>query len=714
MALSSDRPCLDPNKDLFGYAPFAEQIANCILNHQGEDALVLALNGPWGSGKTTVLGFVEHYLEHGSAQNGPTPIIVKFNPWWFSGRDDLAKAFLRQLQAVLPGKNEKFKQLGEMLGEFAESLGGLIDLTGATGGAGAFLGRILGNAAKRKPKDVPFLKAEIAKILREARSPILVVIDDIDRLDESEVRQLFTVVKALADFPFVTYLLAFDREAASKAIERESGLPGDRYLEKIIQVPFELPPVDRLDLRNALFKALDEILIITPEGRFDSNYWLNVYFGGLDSLFRTPRDVVRFTNTLSVTYPAVVHEVNPVDFIAVEVIRVFLPGLYDMIRSSPDNFAGSSQDGMQNRQKEAQSAFSGTLAQAIPEKFREGILELLKQIFPKLKNSYGSEWLGEWRRDMRVCHPDLFKIYFRFSLPPGAVSGREMAELINLTSQPDAFSEKFLKAKNEKRSDGSSKSRVLLDRLVDHVQKDILESTIPGIIEALFNIGDLLLEPEASRGMLEPSSEVYVCRPVYQLLKRLKAEDRFGVLERAFEKANALSVSLSLLYWLEKGIEKPESVLDGALINSEELATLKGAWIHRVRDLKEEESFLRNPDLSQVLSAWRHWGNEDEVRQFCEQCTHTDENLLQFLTAFLRHTRSVQAWDRSMRLQARLSPKWIEPYLDTNRCQERLAILQQTKAVPVADQEVVAQYLLESDMISNGKDPEGLRAFEDR
>ena len=55
---------------------------------------------------------------------------------------------------------------------------------------------------------------------------------------------------------------------------------------------------------------------------------------GIDPLIQVPRDVVRFTNTLSVTYPAVCGEVNPVDFIALEAIRNFLPDLYDIIRKN--------------------------------------------------------------------------------------------------------------------------------------------------------------------------------------------------------------------------------------------------------------------------------------------------------------------------------------------------------------------------------------------
>ena len=328
--LSTDRPSSDPIEDLFGHGPFAENLASSICRYSGNDGLVLALYGPWGSGKSTVLSYVRHFLEQRTEEEQPT--IVTFNPWWFSGQDNLARAFLGQMQAVLPAKSEKFKKLGDLLGDFAEGVGGLIDLSGMTGGAGSKFGKLIGMVTKRKPKDVPALKSEISKVLQDAGKRILIVIDEIDRLTPEETRQLFTVIKALADFPNVIYLLAFDREVASQAIEQQSGMPGERYLEKIIQVPFELPPIDRVALRAALFKRLDDVLRDTSDGLFDHSYWTNVFHSGLDPLFQVPRDIVRFTNTLSVTYPAVRNEVNPVDFIALEALRVFLPNLYDVIR----------------------------------------------------------------------------------------------------------------------------------------------------------------------------------------------------------------------------------------------------------------------------------------------------------------------------------------------------------------------------------------------
>jgi predicted KAP-like P-loop ATPase len=78
IALSADRPCSDPQDDLFGHAPFAENLANSICRYPGNDGLVLALYGPWGSGKSTVLQYVRHFLDH--LPENEQPVVVDFNP----------------------------------------------------------------------------------------------------------------------------------------------------------------------------------------------------------------------------------------------------------------------------------------------------------------------------------------------------------------------------------------------------------------------------------------------------------------------------------------------------------------------------------------------------------------------------------------------------------------------------------------------------------
>lgn len=711
-ALSADRPSSNPQDDLFGHAPFAESLANSICRYPGSDGLVLALYGPWGSGKSTVLSYVRHFLE--KRLDTEQPVIVTFNPWWFSGQENLARAFLGQLQAVLPTKSEKFKKLGDLLGDFAEGVGGLIDLSGMTGGVAGTIGKFIGMVTKRKPKDVPALKSEISKILREAEKRILIVIDDIDRLTPEETRQLFTVIKALADFPNVVYLLAFDREVAAQAIEQQSGMPGERYLEKIIQVPFELPPVDRVALRAALFKRLDEVLGDTSDGLFDQSYWTNAFHDGIDPLIQVPRDVVRFTNTLSVTYPAVRGEVNPVDFIALEALRVFLPGLYDVIRTNQDKFSGHSRDSRYDGDQKARAAFHEQWAQALPEQLRSSTRALLERIFPKIgQMGYGAEWLAQWRRALRACHPDVFPTYFRMTVPPGAVRRSEMLTLLNLAETPAALGDALVQATSEKRPDGLSKARALLERLMDHVEEGIPDEHIPVFIGVLFDIGDSLVLDSDERGTFDFGNESRITRVVYHLLKRVDRTQRHTFLKHAIGQGRALGVQRYLIAALSDEVKEEAESGEEALVDAATLDDLKARWLEGLKTKISQSELLAHSKLARLLAAWCLWGDPAEAKTWCGAATSTNEGLLTFLTKFCSHTRSQTTGDWAVRLHPRLNPTWLEPYLDTKSCAQRLKVLQQAGSVPEVAREAVDQFLKEFEMLKAGKNPDGVGVFDD-
>ncbi|WP_314442232.1 KAP family P-loop NTPase fold protein [Massilia timonae] len=711
-ALCADRPSSNPQDDLFGHAPFAESLSNSICRYPGNDGLVLALYGPWGSGKSTVLSYVRHFLEQ--RPEAEQPVIVTFNPWWFSGQENLARAFLGQLQAVLPTKSEKFKKLGDLLGDFAEGVGGLIDLSGMTGGAAGMIGKFIGMVTKRKPKDVPALKSEISKILREAGKRILIVIDDIDRLTPEETRQLFTVIKALADFPNVVYLLAFDREVAAQAIEQQSGMPGERYLEKIIQVPFELPPVDRVALRAALFKRLDEVLGDTSDGLFDQSYWTNAFHDGIDPLIQVPRDVVRFANTLSVTYPAVRGEVNPVDFIALEALRVFLPGLYDVIRTNQDKFSGHSRDSRYTGDQNGRAAFHEQWAQALPERLRSSTGALLERIFPKIgQTGYGADWLAQWRRSLRACHPDVFPTYFRMTIPPGAVRRSEMLTLLSLAETPVALGDALVQATRVTRPDGLSKARALLERLMDHVEEDIPDEHIPVFIGVLLDIGDSLVLDGDERGSFDFGNESRVTRVVYHLLKRVDRTQRHTLLKPAIGQGRALGVQRYLIAALSDEFRKETESGEEAFIDAATLDDLKICWLDGLKMKLSQSELLAHSKLARLLAAWDLWGDSAEAKTWCEAATSSNDGLLTFLTKFCSHTRSQTMGDWAVRLHPRLNPIWLERYVDTTACAQRLIALQQAGSVPDTARESVDQFLKEFEMLKAGKNPDGIGAFDD-
>jgi predicted KAP-like P-loop ATPase len=155
--LSADRPLTDPAMDRLGYAPFAERVAKGILQLPGTEGLVIALYGAWGAGKTTTLNYVAHFLR--KAPEGNRPVILWFNPWWFSGREDLVRTFLQQLRAELGGLKYYSKALFKKLGDLADLAS---DVTPRL--------RIFARLLRGRAKAVPELKKEIAELLQRQKS----------------------------------------------------------------------------------------------------------------------------------------------------------------------------------------------------------------------------------------------------------------------------------------------------------------------------------------------------------------------------------------------------------------------------------------------------------------------------------------------------------------------------------------------------------------
>ena len=331
-----------------------------------------------------MLNYVRHYV----GQGAPTeqPIIVPFNPWWFAGSEDLIWAFFNQLEARLQGHKEFSSEMRERLADFAELLSE-VPVPHAT------LGKIGAKLLRPKKKDIAKLKNEISSALQKQTRRILVIIDDIDRLTSEEIRQIFRTVKAVADFPEVTYLMAFDKRVVARSLGELQGGSGEDYLEKIVQVPFELPLVDRLSIRNFFFEKLNPVLSGVESKNFDQVYWGNIFFEGIDKFLETPRDVVRFTNTLAVTFLAVAGEVNPIDFIAIESLRIFCPEIYDCVRNNRQMFAGHSADNLRGLTSKDLGKFHdvwlGRLRETSPRSLRSLSRKYVSTSFPEASKHLG-------------------------------------------------------------------------------------------------------------------------------------------------------------------------------------------------------------------------------------------------------------------------------------------------------------------------------------
>ena len=343
---SSDRPIDSRAQDLLARTPFAETFGKAIGSWRGRDSLVLAINGPWGSGKSSLKNMIVESL----SKLVDTPVTVtQFNPWQWAGQDQLLEAFFSEIGAALgnvssPKEGElakKWNAYGQVLtlgSQATKILKPLLTLFGIPGAPADILAKVLsqaGNVAKGgadafdatgATESSEKLKAELREALAELESPIVVILDDIDRLSAQEIKLLFQLVKVNADFPNLVYLLFFQKDIVEKALGEVSPTSGRQYLEKIVQVSVDIPRVEDARLHEILLKGIDEILFADLDAKgFDQRRWGNVFHGGLRHFFQTPRDVGRYLNTLSfhagVFRRGAILEVNPIDLVALEALR---------------------------------------------------------------------------------------------------------------------------------------------------------------------------------------------------------------------------------------------------------------------------------------------------------------------------------------------------------------------------------------------------------
>lgn len=705
---SSDSPLLDPANDTLGLAPFSRLLAQSISGMCPKEGIVVAINGAWGSGKSTALNFVLHYIENEYVKHPMIPI--HFNPWWFSGREDLTRLLIGQIRARLGDKD-----YGELKGKLADFTDLITRIPGVPGkDAGEFIADKL-----RGEPDLVSLKNRIDDLLHSSNSKILVVIDDIDRLAPEEICDLFRTIKATGKFPNVIYLLAFDIDVVVHSLERTFIDNGHDYLEKIVQVPFALPMPDKVSLRKLLFANLNQLISDTDESSFDTAYWTNIYFGGIDHFIFTPRDVIRLTNVLRATYPCVKNEVNPVDFFAIESIRVFMPKLYDEIRRHQDLLAGAFNDAGNTSTIEQRKKMFDAWLKLIPEDGRDSAIKLLSLVFPKFGSAfgeanYGSDWLQGWRKELRACSPDKFPIYFQFAVSADSISKMEIDAVLDSAGDSRKFGEMLLMHARQIRSDGISKARAILEYLQDYTQKDIPEQNISPIITSLFCIGDqLLLKSDEPQGILDFGNDIRISRLIHQLLQRLSEQTRFEIVFAAIQEGSAISVIVrETAIWGKEhgkfGREKPYPE-EKRTFTLEHLNAIESMVVDKIREAAEDGSLISSPGLIRILYSWIEWaGSDKEVKTFVSNIIATDEGLLSLLVHFGSVRRIQGLGDLAVRKIYRLDPKWLEPFVDPSEVVDRIRKMKSEPEIDPEKMQAVLQFLHEYDLRMEGKNPEDL------
>lgn len=477
VSYDEDRPIDGWREDLLDRQCFSQEFGKALYEYNGADGLVVGLYGKWGSGKTSVLSMAKEKIENLIENNEDEVIsnshdrnsisksfkeflsklsrsghkydenynakhcgivnyktkIMEFSPWNYSDKNNLISLFFQNLKYELCGEDSS-----SINNDIVRALNRYIDAIGAleiVPTVGPVLAPVLKTIVKVKTSellqspDLNKAKCELSDQLKEYDGKIIVFIDDIDRLTAPQIRDIFQLVKQVGDLPNIIYVLAMDREIVCNALSKFHNIDGNEYLEKIVQVAFEIPELNKSKLCAIFHEKLSNVVDALPDHVIiDENYLEKVFEDCVSPYITNLRDVIRLINTFQFRYGVLYRHVSFEDMLCITTLEVFNPQLYKWICNNKGAIYARDIDLslLTNAKKEHY------FKQYHDEFESLGVnpdlaMRIISTIFPRFavcvnvnKNDFDINVENIY--DKRVAYEDKFELYFMFNFEDANVS----------------------------------------------------------------------------------------------------------------------------------------------------------------------------------------------------------------------------------------------------------------------------------------------------
>jgi predicted KAP-like P-loop ATPase len=537
------------------------------------------------------------------------------------------------------------------------------------------------------------LHAELTTVLGEQKKRFLIVIDDIDRLSPDEALLIFRLVKSIGRLPNVIYLLVFDRNLAEAIVSERYPSEGPHYLEKIIQAGFDIPQPRQVDLNLELLRQIDAICGSPSEVGLVQ--FMNVFHDVIAPAMRTPRDLVRLMNALAVTWPAVGDEVDRADFVAVETLRLFRPGVYRALRSNKDRLCGA-KDPYSRPGRDLKTEMDTLLLGSADKEDHDRLRRALMRLFPRLESvwnnlSYSWESAAAWTRERLLCSSEHFDSYFRFSVGDDVVPREEIAVLIARASDGEFVKQKLREALAVTRKDGKTKAMLLLDELNLHADS-VADGDVTPLLTALFELGgELDVESDKAGAFDMGDNQLRIHWLMRRLiLDRFDLASRSKVLRSASEKAALswlihLSQSAYRDYHANDG--KPPEPEQSCLTTEADADALRQRALLGIRSASQSGELAKSKRLAYLLSMWRDLADDDgaEVKAWTATQMKDDGMIATFAEAFTSYSWSQSLGmaglgDRVAKRNTRANVDQLDSILDKPALRARVEQLALTNA----------------------------------
>lgn len=637
MNYNSDKPIEYSEQDLLGRTTFSKQLGEAIYKYDGKDGLVLGVFGKWGTGKTSILNMVVNEINLLSENEDNRPIIVNFSPWNYTDKDNLISLFFRVLKNRLDmdKDEEKRKKIGKALADYSDALDALSLVPMVGSGVAAILKTIAKaqGAELSKDVDIDTTKESLELVLSDTNQKIIVIIDDIDRLTNTQIRDIFQLVKQVGNFPNIIYVLSMDRDVVCRALESVHNIDGAEYLEKIVQIPFEIPALLKPRLREIFLKKLeDTVNTINDNLKIDKSYWSEVFANCIEPYIKTLRDVNRVINTFQFRYKILYEETAFEDMVALTTIEVLEPQLYQWIGRHKDllcsTYSHSFSALLRNK--------SNYRKEIVDELEKIGIktdtgIKFLTTLFPVFADDIHEHKVGytssNIRETMRVAQEERFDSYFMFDLKEIPVSRNLINDCINKMRVEDLIAT-ITQINDEGNIEYFIEELRTLVETIPYERLGLLSSVILNKLYIFSN----------NSGFLSLSAYNKAEFLAFDIMNRINDEsERYSLIKSVVENTNKEQLG-TIAYFINRielshgRLAGKEEHIEKQLINLPHLIDIESRYISKINEITLSEAII---DIREFNIAFYLWDclDKDRAQTYLKNILKDDINVLKFICA---------------------------------------------------------------------------------
>ncbi len=662
----SDRALESSEQDEFGFAGIARKLAPSLIAATESDGMVIGIEGPWGSGKSTMLNLLRKELP---ALNAPNLHIISIAPWLIGDGSSLVRTLIEAMADVLDtlddatssrwSKNKKTAiRYGNLLRNYAAKTGRgvapLVKLAGlfvpmaAAPGEGLDMGAGFLDKFGKAPTDAD-LKQAISERLKSLDVRFLVLIDDLDRLEPAQAVEVVRLVRSVADFPKVAYVMCYDRAVLG---------------EKALAIYSEV------NKRPPSSEELDELrLAIDREGQ------------GL----RTPREVKLVLNGIRFAYANLAEQVYFPDICRINLIKILNPPLYVWLEKYL-SLRSVLVTGDAMIEEDERVTLGTELKSLLPSSDATSIRSIwgLRRFIPTVRSAdqpkdtvFDNESENEKRimfQLKRLASPQHYRFYFALTGPKTVLTDAEYEFLIDVAARDDLGQLKatLIDYIHKPRPLGKSWFEYIIDQFDYSQWQRLTAKQIRGMVLGMSDVmQEMLMTADHNRpsmlGIGQKAED-----SVREGLKRLRHLDpaiMTATLHTLWRDTRSLGWLVGEFY--RKELQYHGRVGDRA--QPDQIHALTGEQLDAAKPVLESRLVhpqtrleLRNtPHLPYFLFGWLDMSGKDAPVEWVADYTRDDANFVKFLL-------QMRSWSMSDRVYYPLRKANISTFLDWDQTLQRL------------------------------------------